>query len=202
MVKNTTGGNKTKKQKRNFGKYDGVSKIEHGQMFAKIIHNNGGSFSVLCSDGITRLGKLTGEMKKGPRLSEGSYVVISLREFESEQKHCDIIAHGDPSHDIINILKNDSKSSKKVDVDFADSDDEFKEFEESNRTIKKIDNNPKTNKQTNSNNNNNILNNTNNNNTSNNTSNNILNNTPNNTSNNTNNINSGQKDDDINWDDL
>jgi initiation factor 1A len=149
MVKNTTGGNKTKKLKRNFGKYDALEKIEPGQMFAKIIHNNGGSFSVLCSDGISRLGKLTGEMKKGPRLSEGSYVVISLREFESDQKHCDIIAHGDPPTDVINILKNDQKinHSQKVDVDFVESDDEFKDFEESTKTIKKVsqDNNNKDN---------------------------------------------------------
>lgn len=140
MVKNTTGGNKTKKLKRNFGKYNALEKIEPGQMFAKIIHNNGGSFSVLCSDGISRLGKLTGEMKKGPRLSEGSFVVISLREFESEQKHCDIIAHGDPPSDVLNILKNDAKNNltKKIDVDFVDSDDEFKDFEESKKTIKKV----------------------------------------------------------------
>lgn len=149
MVKNTTGGNKTKKLKRNFGKYDAQDKIEPGQMFAKIIHNNGGSFSVLCSDGIPRLGKLTGEMKKGPRLSEGSYVVITLREFESEQKHCDIIAHGDPPSDVISILKNDSKTNSthkvNVDVDFVESDDEFKEFEESNRTIKKVSGDDKNN---------------------------------------------------------
>lgn len=147
MVKNTTGGNKTKKLKRNFGKYDAKEKIEQGQMFAKIIHNNGGSFSVLCSDGIPRLGKLTGEMKKGPRLTEGSYVVITLREFESDQKHCDIIAHGDPPSDVISILKNDSKtnSAKKVDVDFVESDDEFKDFEESNRTIKKVSGDEKNN---------------------------------------------------------
>jgi initiation factor 1A len=147
MVKNTTGGNKTKKLKRNFGKYDAHDKIEPGQMFAKIIHNNGGSFSVLCSDGIPRLGKLTGEMKKGPRLSEGSYVVITLREFESDQKHCDIIAHGDPPSDVISILKNDSKTNyaQKVDVDFVESDDEFKEFEESNKTIKKVSGDNKNN---------------------------------------------------------
>lgn len=151
MVINNKGGNKTKKLKRNFGRFNPIDKIDPGQMFAKILHNNGGSFSVLCSDGIPRLGKLSGEMKKGPRLSEGSFVVISLREFESEQKHCDIIAHGNPSSDVINILKNDSKKSnltKKVDVDFVDSDDEFKEFEESSRTIK---NNPNTNPNTTSN---------------------------------------------------
>ena len=144
MVKNTSGGNKTKKFKRNFGKYNALEKIEPGQMFAKIIHNNGGSFSVLCSDGMVRLGKLTGEMKKGPRLSESSYIVISLREFESDQTHCDIIAHGNPPSDVINILKSDLKSGSKTglaqidDVDFVESDDEFKDFEESTRTIKKI----------------------------------------------------------------
>ena len=147
MVKNTTGGNKTKKLKRNFGRFDAQEKIEPGQMFAKIIHNNGGLFSVLCSDGIVRLGKLTGEMKKGPRLIEGSYVVITLREFESEQKHCDIIAHGDPPSDVISILKNDSKTNftKKADVDFIESDNEFKDFEESNRTIKKVSGDNKNN---------------------------------------------------------
>ncbi len=133
MVKNTSGGNKTKKLKRNFGKYDSINKIESDQMFAQITKNNGGTFSVLCSDGITRLGKLSGYMKKGPRLIEGSYVVISLRDFESEHKNCDIIAYGDPPYDIINMFKtNDPNAHKKTDVDFADSDDEFKEFTNTN----------------------------------------------------------------------
>jgi len=145
MTKNTTGGNKTKKQKRNFGRFNAVDKVEQGQMFAKIIHNNGGSFSVLCSDGIPRLGKLSGEMKKGPRLTEGSFVIISLRDFESEQKHCDIISHGDPPNDIANMLKkNEPNSNKKADIDFVDSDDEFKDWEESTRTIKKNSTDPNT----------------------------------------------------------
>ncbi len=139
MVLNKTGGNKTKKQKRNFGKYDATDKIETDQMFAQITKNHGGSFSVLCSDGIIRLGKLSGYMKKGPRLSEGSYVVISLRDFEAEHKNCDIIAYGDPPNDIITMFKtNDPNGHKKTDVDFVDSDDEFKEFEESTRTIVNI----------------------------------------------------------------
>ena len=139
MVLNKKGGNKTKKQKRNFGKYDATDKIESEQMFAQITKNHGGSFSVLCSDGIIRLGKLSGYMKKGPRLSEGSYVVISLRDFEAEHKNCDIIAYGDPPNDIINMFKtNDPNGHKKTDVDFVDSDDEFKEFEESKRTMVNI----------------------------------------------------------------
>ena len=136
MVLNQRGGNKTKKQKRNFGKYNAVNKLDPGQMFGQITHNNGGSFSVLCSDGIIRLGKLSGYMKKGPRLVDSSFVVVSLREFESEQKHCDIIAYGDPPSEIKNIFKkNDHNAHKKADVEFVDSDDEFKEFEESVKTI-------------------------------------------------------------------
>ena len=139
MVKNSSGGNKTKKQKRNFGKYNAVDKIEADQMFAQIIKNHGGSFSVLCSDGITRLGKLSGYMKKGPRLSEGLFVVISLRDFETELKNCDIIAYGDPPNNIIGIFKtNGSNACKKADVEFADSDDEFKDFEESAQTMVNI----------------------------------------------------------------
>ena len=142
MVKNDRGGNKTKKQKRSFGKFDATDKLEPGQMFAQITHNHGGSFSVLCSDGIIRLGKLSGYMKKGPRLSEGSHVVISLRDFEAEQKNCDIIAYGNPPNEIINVFKkNDPNSRRKADVEFVDSDDEYKEFEESARTIVNVNDN-------------------------------------------------------------
>jgi initiation factor 1A len=136
MVKNVSGGNKAKKKKRNFGKFDATDKIESDQMFGQITKNHGGSFGVLCSDGMTRLGKLSGYMKKGPRLHEGSFVVISLRDFEAEHKNCDIIAYGDPPNDIINMFKtNEPNKNKKSDVDFVDSDDEFKDFEESSRTI-------------------------------------------------------------------
>lgn len=141
MVKNTTGGNKTKKQKRNFGKYNAIDKIEAEQMFGQITKNHGGSFGVLCSDGITRLGKLSGYMKKGPRLTEGSYVVISLRDFEAEHKNCDIIAYGNPPNNIINMFKsNEMNKNKKSDIDFVESDEEFKDFDEINRTI--VNNNP------------------------------------------------------------
>lgn len=134
MVRNISGGNKTKKLKRNFGKYNAIDKIESNQMFAQITKNNGMSFNVLCSDGITRLGRLSGYMKKGPRLSEGSYVIISLREFENDHKNCDIIAYGNPPNDIIDVFKNNN-IKKKDDIEFVNLDDEFKDFEESSRTI-------------------------------------------------------------------
>jgi initiation factor 1A len=152
MVRNITGGNKSKKQKRNFGKYDAVDKLESDQMFAQMVKNHGANLSVLCSDGMTRLGKLTGYMKKGPRLVEGSYIIISLRDFEAESKKCDIIAYGSPPNEIINIFKNNCLNShKKSDLDFVDSDDEFKEFEDSTRTIINNVSNTNTNTNTNTN---------------------------------------------------
>lgn len=123
MVKNI------KKGKRKFVKYDPINRLEQYQMYAKIIHNNGGSFNVLCSDGLTRIGKLSNEMKRGPRLLDGSFVVITLREFETEQKHCDIIAHGAPSSDIITMFKRyEPNNSIKTDIEFIMSDDEFKDI--------------------------------------------------------------------------
>lgn len=139
MVKNTTGGNKTKKQKRNFGRFDPVEKIEIGQMFAQIIKNNGGFFDVLCSDGIKRRAKLCGDMKKGPRLKEGSFVVVTLRDFETDQKNCDIIYYGNPPNDIAGLFKKTDVKGKRDDIDFVDDNDAFKEFEESNQTIQLAD---------------------------------------------------------------
>ena len=143
MVLNVSGGNKTKKQKRNFHKYDPVDKVLDGQMFAQVKRNNGGSFDVLCSDGVSRKGKLSGEMKKGPRIKDGSYIIVSLRDFEADKKNCDIISHGDPPNDIMNIFKNnDIKSGKKDNIDFVDSDDEFKDFEESKKTKNIVNTDP------------------------------------------------------------
>jgi len=103
--KNITGGNKSRKQKRDTGKYDPIYKLENEQMFAKIIQNNGSHFTVLCSDNVTRLGRLMSSLKKGPRITVGTYVVISLRDFEAEKKNCDIIGFGSPPMNILNIFQ-------------------------------------------------------------------------------------------------
>lgn len=136
MVKNTTGGKNTKKLKRNYGKYDTVGKIEEGQMFAQITQNNGSHFMVLCSDNVTRVGKMCGSLKKGPRLTNGSFVIVSLRDFESEHKNCDIIAIGNPPNDIKNIFKKNNPTKYDDDIEFYDSDGEFKDFIEDNNENK------------------------------------------------------------------
>ena len=149
MVKNLFGGNKAKKQKRNTRVNETVDKLDAGQMFGQVTSNNGNHFMILCTDNITRHGKLRGTMKKGVRLIIGLFVVISLREFEAEQNNCDIIGIGNPPHDIINLFKTNNPVKYDNDIEFYESDDEFNEFEESKHTGK--DNNINNDNNSNSN---------------------------------------------------
>jgi initiation factor 1A len=133
MVINKTGGNKTKKISRSVStKFLPVDKVDTGQMFAQIVGSQGECrFRVICSDGVTRLGKLSGYMKKGPRISSGSYVVVSLREFEQEHKNCDIISYGNPPHHIISIFKKNDIKLPTDDIEFEESEDEFADLDQS-----------------------------------------------------------------------
>ena len=133
MVINKTGGNKTKKISRSVStKFLPVDKVDTGQMFAQIIGLQGECrFRVICSDGVTRLGKLSGYMRKGPRISSGSYVVVSLREFEQEHKNCDIISYGNPPHHIISIFKKNDIKLPTDDIEFEESEDEFNDLDQS-----------------------------------------------------------------------
>ncbi len=102
---NTRGGNRTKRQKKH--KQEQIGTVEDEQMFAKIISNNGGRhFKVLCTDNIERIGRICTSMVKGQRLTAGVFVIISLRQFESEQStKCDIIGIGNPPYDIIKLFQ-------------------------------------------------------------------------------------------------
>lgn len=127
MVINISGGNKAKKQKRTI-RYEPTDKLTDGQLFGIILDKCGGChFRLMCSDGRIRNGKLSGRMANGPRINTGSYVIISLRDFEKDQKNCDIIGHASPSADIIKILKS-SNNKQKDDITFKESDDEFDDF--------------------------------------------------------------------------
>ena len=137
--KNTTGGNKTRKQKRDTGRFDPIFKLEPEQMFAQIKQNHGSHFSVLCSDNVTRLGRLSSSLKKGPRIAIGSFVVISLRDFEAEKKNCDIIGYGSPPSNILNIFQkinpdatSDFKFSENINNDYNSESDENDKNENEN----------------------------------------------------------------------
>lgn len=132
MVQNVRGGNKTKRQKRNSERFTPTDKInkEDGQMFALIIKNNGGNVSVLCSDHVTRVARICGKLKKGPRnVIAGNFVVVSLRDFEGDQQHCDIISYGDPPSNIKDLLQNydnkKEKITKRDNIIFTETNNEF-----------------------------------------------------------------------------
>ena len=144
MVINVSGGNKAKKQKRTI-RYEPTDKLTDGQLFGIILDKCGGChFRLMCSDGRIRNGKLSGRMANGPRINTGSYVIISLRDFEKDQKNCDIIGHASPSADIIRILKSSNNNNKqKDDITFKDSDDEFEDFNNDVGTKEEEDENNK-----------------------------------------------------------
>ena len=135
MVKNISGGNKTKKKKRGYSKKEILDEAGKGQMFGQMIENRGGNhFTILCSDNVSRIGRLGGAIRRGARLNPGTYVLVSLREFESDQKNCDIMGVANPPADIRNIFKKINPSKNDDIVEFYDSDNNFDEFEESEST--------------------------------------------------------------------
>jgi initiation factor 1A len=124
MVKNIKGGNKAKGYSRNINKSVEYDTLEEGQLFGVIQKNLGGHFRVLCSDGIERNGKAINKIKnaKDKRLNIGTTVIVSLREFEKDNKNCDIINFA-PLH-IINsnpLLKVDNDLIKQTDVEFINT---------------------------------------------------------------------------------
>jgi translation initiation factor IF-1 len=136
MVKNIKGGNKTKKQKRGYQKNSALDHTQTGQIFGQIVENRGDHFAVLCSDNVTRMGKLSGAAKRGQRLIAGSFVVISVRDYETDQKNCDIIAAGNPPTDIKNIFRKINPiAGDDSNIEFYTSTDKFKDFEESEATV-------------------------------------------------------------------
>jgi translation initiation factor IF-1 len=139
MTKNIKGGNKTKKQKRGYQKKEALNSVEPGQMFGQILENRGDHFSVLCADNVTRIGWLTGAAKKGIRLVANSFVVLSVRDYETTKKNCDIIAAANPPNDIRNIFRKiNPLAGGDDDVVYYTQDNKFKEFEESQATANEV----------------------------------------------------------------
>jgi translation initiation factor IF-1 len=132
MVKNTKGGNKTKKQKRGFQKKEALTSITAEQMFGQVIENKGDHFMILCADNVTRLGWLSSAAKKGLRLFTNSFVVLSIRDYETNKKNCDVIAAGEPPNDVKNLFRKiNPLGGGDTDVIYYTQNDKFKEFEES-----------------------------------------------------------------------
>jgi translation initiation factor IF-1 len=137
MVKNTSGGNKTKKKKR-IRVVDIYNAENNGQYFGKIVRNMGGHFAVIGVDNVERIGKLRNTMKRGPRINKDSYVIYSLREF-SDNNECDIIGIANPPQNIIRQFDNLDPKKKVTDIEFNNSDDEFSNIDKTDTTEIKDD---------------------------------------------------------------
>lgn len=122
MVKNTSGGNKTKKKKRT-RVVDIYNTENDGQFFGKIVRNMGGHFGILGVDNIERIGKLRNAVKRGPRINKDSYVIYSLREF-SDKNECDVIGIANPSQNIIKQFEILDPKKKITNIEFNNSDDD------------------------------------------------------------------------------
>lgn len=129
MVKNVNGGNKAKKQKRGFQKRIVQEFTVSGQMFGQVVENRGDHFAILCADNVERLGRLSGAAKRGPRLLTGSFVIISVRDYETDQKNCDVVGAGNPPPDVRNIFRKINPTGDDINITFKTSTDTFKDLE-------------------------------------------------------------------------
>jgi translation initiation factor IF-1 len=121
MPINHTGGNRTKKQKRNCHKHPAMDKLGQNQMFAKIIQNQGNHFTLLCSDNIQRTAPVTGTVRKRcPRLNKESFVVIET----TDQTYCAIISIANPPSSILKLFKQNDPNQED-DFEFDTADNEF-----------------------------------------------------------------------------
>lgn len=138
MVKNVSGGNKAKKQKRGgHKKREIIVEADSGQMFGLVIEHRGGNHvTVLCSDNIQRIGRLGGAVRKGPKITAGLYVLVALWEFETEQKNCDVLGIANPPADIRNIFKKINPSQDDDVVEFQEEESKFADLHESTNMIK------------------------------------------------------------------
>jgi translation initiation factor 1A len=93
MVKNTTGGSKAKGQARKFTSVPSSQKLRISdnefELYAQVSALLGnGMCHVLCIDGIQRLchirGKFRGRGKRDNVIGRGSWLLIGLREWESQ----------------------------------------------------------------------------------------------------------------------
>lgn len=81
--------------------YDGLNE---GQLYGKVIKVLGGMrFTILCNDGIERLGKTCNKMNriKDKRMTVDEYVIVSLRDCDTKDRKCDILGYADPPKDVI-----------------------------------------------------------------------------------------------------
>ena len=103
MVKNKTGGNKSKKSARKHISQPVNRKLrlveEEGEQYAAVIKLYGGpNCEVICNDGITRLcvirNKFRGRDKRDNNIAPGVWVLVGIRDWEArtnKAEKCDLL---------------------------------------------------------------------------------------------------------------
>jgi len=97
MVKNKTGGNKSKKlsnkRVQEQANRDFITKKEEGQVYARIVKYQGGSppiVDLMCSDGKERVGVVCKKLKRMRMFcNKDDIVLVNLRDYQD--KRCDVI---------------------------------------------------------------------------------------------------------------
>lgn len=115
MTRNTTGGNKQKKQKRI--RMEPADELIGDQMFGMIIRNMGAHFMVKSTDMVERIGYLSGNAKKGPRINEKSFVVLIPRTYEKTGNTCDIIGVANPPRDIRRLFIDEKEEKENQEIE-------------------------------------------------------------------------------------
>ena len=145
MVKNTTGGSKAKGQARKGGGGGGhANKLRISrdklEVYSVAVRAYGNAmFEVLCVDNIKRLchirGKFKGRGKRDNFISVGTYLLVGLREWESQD---DLIAQNKlPNCDLISVYSDQDKDRLKSDESHIDWD-VLKTMEESQKVVKSV----------------------------------------------------------------
>jgi hypothetical protein len=99
MVKNTTGGSKSKKMANkhvNAPKTDKLRlALEDGEIYAIVTKNFGNGVQVITIKNETLFchirGRFTGRSRRDNTLAVGSWVLVGLRDWESTKKNCDLL---------------------------------------------------------------------------------------------------------------
>jgi translation initiation factor 1A len=100
-----------------------------GQYYAHVIKSlGGGRFDIECDDGVQRIGKLRGNMRRSQWVSAGCIVLVSLREFEDSKKADILLKYSDTAAKHLRRYGELEWLKKRDDVD--DDDDDGIEFED------------------------------------------------------------------------
>jgi initiation factor 1A len=135
MVKNTTGGNKHKKQKNSSIKVERplIIKQEDNEGYGQVITFLGGSMVTIRKLG-TQLQFRCRLRKSLPRVVKNDIILFAIREFESKEVGDVILVY---TSDEVNILKKEKYIEVEAELDklFDDGKDTEEDNEETNQNV-------------------------------------------------------------------